>query len=272
MVRDALSHTVPVSERVSFVFLEHARIEREGHALVAVGADGTTQIPVGRTAVLALGPGCSITHAAVALCGLEGALILWAGEAGTRLYAAGQPHGDGRALLFQAALRLDPAIRLKVARRIWGHMFGEEAPAARSIEQLRGLEGVRVRAIYKQLADQNGVRHILRDGESMDPPNQAINVATAALYGLTEAVILALGYSPAIGFIHDGDRRSFVFDVADTVKFKTVVPLAFRLAAESSVGIEKRTRHGCRDLFVAEKMAETLVGIVQDVTRADGSD
>jgi len=270
-MRDALPHRVPVSERISFVFLEHARIERDGHALVAVGADVKTQIPVGRTAVLALGPGCSITHAAVALCGLEGALILWTGEAGTRLYAAGQPYGDGRSLLFQAAMRVDPVKRLIGARRIWRRMFGEEAPTARSIEQLRGLEGVRVRAIYQQLANQYGVIHTPRDRSSTDPLNQAINVATAALYGLTEAVILALGYSPAIGFIHDGDRRSFVFDMADTVKFKTVVPLAFRLAAESELRIEGRTRHGCRDLFVAERLAENLIEIVKDVIDGNGT-
>lgn len=151
-------------------------------------------------------------------------------------------------------------------------MFGEDAPAARSIEQLRGLEGVRVRAIYQQLANQHGIRHTTRDGASADPLNQAINVATAALYGLTEAVILALGHSPAVGFVHDGDRRSFVFDVADTVKFKTVVPLAFHLVAESTLNIEGRVRRGCRDLFVAECMAEKLVRIVKDVIYGDGGD
>ena len=46
--------------------------------------------------------------------------------------------------------------------------------------------------------------------------------------------MLAAGYAPAIGFLHSGKPQSFVYDIADILKFETVVPEAFRVAARSS--------------------------------------
>jgi CRISPR-associated protein Cas1 len=68
------------------------------------------------------------------------------GEAGVRLYAAGQP-GGARAdrLLLQARLALDDDARLRVVRKMYALRFKEEAPAHRSVDQLRGIEGARVR-------------------------------------------------------------------------------------------------------------------------------
>ena len=106
-----------------------------------------------------------------------------------------------------------------------------------------------------------------RDVALVDPVNRAISGANAALYGLTECVILALGYSPAIGFVHHGDPRSFVFDLADCVKFQTVVPLAFQVAKESPSDIDGRIRRACRDEFCRAHMADRLVDILEDLFR-----
>ena len=45
--------------------------------------------------------------------------------------------------------------------------------------------------------------------------NRCLSAATSALYGITEAAILAAGYAPAIGFLHSGKPQSFVYDIAD---------------------------------------------------------
>ena len=256
---------LPVSSRVSFLYLERARLERDGHAVVATTDEGGMPVPAGRTNVLLLGPGCTATHAAVDLCARENTLLLWVGEQGVRLYAAGNPRSDGDALLRQAAIRLSPGKRLAAARAIWQRMFGEAMPVGRSIDQLRGLEGYRVREMLPRIARDCGIDWKTRDGSSKDPLNQALNVANSTLYGLCEAVVLALGYSPAIGMIHSGDPRSFVFDIADTVKFETVVPLAMRVVAESAEQIDGRVRRACRDLFYRERMAERLVAIIDEV-------
>lgn len=260
--------SLPVSSRVSFLYLERIRLEREGHAVIASNEEDCVIVPVGKTSALLLGPGCVVTHAAMALCASERVTVLWVGEQGVRLYAAGHPRADGEALLRQAAIRLDPARRIASARAIWRRMFAEEMPQGRSIDQLRGLEGYRVRDLLPKIAAECGVEWRGRDGAAKDPLNHAMNVANSALYGLCEAVVLALGYSPAIGMIHDGDARSFVFDIADTVKFQTVVPLAMRTIAESAERIDARVRRACRDLFYRERLAERLVPIIEEVLNA----
>jgi CRISPR-associated protein Cas1 len=73
-------------------------------------------------------------------------LVVWVGEMGVRLYAAGQPCGArSHRLLFQSVPRLDESARLKVLRKkMYSMRFGEDAPERRSVEQLRGMEGARV--------------------------------------------------------------------------------------------------------------------------------
>lgn len=230
-----------------------------------------TPIPVDRLACLMLGPGTSISQDAIKACADAGCLVLWTGESGVRLYSAGQPGGaSGAQILRQAEVLLDPQKRLRAARRLYAWMMGEEPPANRSIEQLRGLEGVWVRNRYAELAKLYGVDWKGRNQKLSDPANRAISMATSTLYGVTEAAILALGYSPALGVVHTGDSRSLVFDMADTVKFRTVVPLAFEMA--SGHGDDKDlagiVRRACRDLFVKEKLLDLLVDIIQEVIGA----
>ncbi len=167
---------------------------------------------------------------AVKLAAQVGTLLIWVGEAGVRLYAAGQPGGArSDKLLYQAKLALDENLRLKVVRKMFELRFGEPAPERRSVDQLRGIEGARVRKTYELLAKQYGVewrgrRYDPKDWEKGDVVNQCISAATSCLYGVTEAAILAAGYAPAIGFIHSGKQLSFVYDMADIVKFDAVVP------------------------------------------------
>ena len=225
-MRDALIYPMPVSERISFLYFERTSLERDGNSLVTIFGQERVQIPIGRTSVLMLGPGVSASHAAISLCALECALVLWVGEAGVRLYSFSNQRANSEALLRQAKIHLAPELRLSAARKIYSLMFDEEAPQRRSIEQLRGMEGAKVKAIFHALASKNKLQWEGRTSSMADPLNAAISTATSALYGVGEAAILALGYSPSIGVVHAGDPRSFVFDIADTLKFKTVVPLA----------------------------------------------
>lgn len=259
--------SLPVASRISLLYGECGVLEMDGHAVVLRQDEDCLVLPVAGAAALLLQPGTTVTHAAVRACAQAGCLLLWVGEAGVRCYAAGNPGRNAEALLRQAGAFSDPQRRLQVARRVFGWMFGEVAPANRSIEQLRGMEGARVKALYREIAATQGVIWRGRDSKtaSKDPVNQAISFANASLYGLAEAVILALGYSPAIGFVHQGDARSFVFDLADCVKFRTVVPLAMSLAKASDADLEGRVRRACRDLFREQRLAERLVSLLDDL-------
>lgn len=258
-------HPIPVSERISIVYADKGCLEQDGHQLVLVDKGSATAIPVGKTNVILLGPGTSVTHAAVRLCANEGCLLLWGGEAGVRLYAVGNPRASADHLVQQASVFVNPSLRLAAARTIFFLMFGEEAPQQRSIEQLRGIEGSKVKLLYRKFAEKSGV---VWDGKRNDlscPVNAALAGVNSALYGVTEAAILALGYSPAIGFVHAGDPRSFVFDIADTVKFSTVAPLAFELAKDGIGNMEHRSRVACRDMFVRENLVGKIVQNIQQV-------
>ncbi len=215
-----------------------------------------------------------MSHAACALAARVGTLLVWIGEAGVRLYSAGQP-GGARAdrLLYQAKLALDDALRLKVVRKMFALRFGEEPPQRRSVEQLRGIEGARVRETYKRIAAKYGVRWTARSYDTAawdqsDVPNRCLSAATACLYGVTEAAVLAAGYAPAIGFIHTGKPLSFVYDVADVYKFETVVPVAFRVAAKSPVNAEQQVRHACRDMFRESRLLERIIPGIENMLAA----
>ena len=228
---------IPIKDRSSILFIEKGQLDVLDGAFVVVDRRGVrTHIPVGGLACLMLEPGARVSHAAVALAARVGCLLVWVGEAGVRLYSTGQP-GGARAdrLLHQARLALDPDARLKVVRKMYDMRFGEPAPRRRSIDQLRGVEGARVKRLYEVLARQHGVtwrgrRYDPGRWTAADLPNRCLSQATACLYGLAEAAVLAAGYAPAIGFLHTGKPQSFVYDVADVFKFETVVPIAFKVA------------------------------------------
>lgn len=262
------------------VFVEHARLDVQDGACVAVNADGTrVQLPLGGIACIMLEPGARISHAAVSLAARVGTLITWVGEGGVRLYSAGQPGGArSDRLLWQARIALDDAARLRVVRRMYALRFGEEAPSRRSIDQLRGIEGVRVRETYALLAAQHGVSWSRRsydpkDWDAGDVPNRCLSAATACLHGLSEAAVLAAGYAPAIGFLHSGKPLSFVYDIADLFKLETVVPEAFRIAGLAAKGRlemhpDRAVRLACRDAFRKTGLLSRIIPAIEDVLSA----
>ena len=268
---------IPIKDRVSVLFIEKGNLDVLDGAFVVVDKTGVrTHIPVGSIVCLMLEPGTRVSHAAVTLASRVGCLLVWVGDAGVRLYASGQP-GGARAdrLLYQAKLALDDAARLKVVRKMYAMRFKEEPPERRSVEQLRGIEGARVRKMYELLARQHGIIWKSRNYDhsewgSGDVPNRCLSSATACLYGICEAGILAAGYAPAVGFIHTGKPQSFVYDVADIFKFDTVVPVAFRIARRSPPEPEREVRIACREAFRQSNILEHITPTIEEVLSAGG--
>jgi CRISPR-associated protein Cas1 len=268
---------IAMKERVSLVFIERGEIDVLDGAFVVVDQTGIrTHIPVGSIACIMLEPGTRVSHRAAALAARVGTLLVWVGEAGVRLYASGQPGGArSDRLLYQAKLALDDDARLKVVRKMYELRFGEKPPERRSVQQLRGIEGARVRKLYELLAKRYGVpwKHRNYDADewgSGDVPNRCMGSATACLYGITEAAVLAAGYAPAVGFIHTGKPLSFVYDIADLVKFDSVVPVAFQIAAQDPNDPERAVRLACRDMFRKTRLLEKIIPLIEDVLGAGG--
>lgn len=261
------------------IFLKYGTIDVQDGAFVLVDVNGVrVHIPIGGTVCLFLEPGTTVTHAAVSLAADTGTLLVWVGEGGVRLYAAGQPGGArSDRLLYQARLALEDDLRLKVVRAMYKYRFGEEPPNRRSVEQLRGIEGARVRKSYELLAHQYGVpwhhrRYDPTNWDNADPLNQTLSAATHALYGICEAAILAAGYAPAIGFIHTGKPQSFVYDVADLFKLETVIPMAFRVIASGTGSPVRDIRLRCRDSFRESRLLKKIIPTIEEILGAGGID
>jgi len=260
-------HQLPkLRDRLSYVYLEHVRIDQHETAIAVWDQAGATPIPVGAVAVLMLGPGTVITHAAIRALADNACLVVWCGEENVRFYAFGTGGTESAArILHQARLVSDPELRMQVVRRMYAIRFEEVPPAHYTIEQLRGMEGYRVRESYQRFSKETGVpwsgrKYDAHDFDQSDPVNKALSAANACLYGLCHAATVAAGYSPALGFIHTGNQRSFVLDIADLYKCEVTIPLAFKIAAlPLSIPVERAARLACRDAFREQKLLERVV-------------
>jgi CRISPR-associated protein Cas1 len=240
-------------DRISFLYLERAVIHRDSNAITATDDKGVMHIPAAAVGVLILGPGTSVTHQAVALLADHGATIAWTGERGVRYYAHGRSlASSNRLLAAQAAAVSNRDRRLSVARAMYAMRFPGEDTSSLNMQQLRGKEGARVRRCYREQAARTGLHWHNReyDPENFDlsdPVNQALSAANACLYGVVHAVIVAIGASPGLGFVHTGHERSFVYDIADLYKAELTIPAAFDVAASESTDIAADTRRAVRD-------------------------
>ena len=255
MLTKNLKELPKARDRSSYLYVEHARIDQEAKAIAIHDAGGVTPVPCAGLALLMLGPGTRITHAAVLALADNGCMVVWCGEEGVRFYASGQ--GTTRSaekLLRQASLCARRSTRLKVVRRMYEMRFGDQLPTSLSLQQIRGKEGARVRDAYARISLETGVSWTGRSYNrgnwgKTDPVNRALSAANSCLYGVCHAAIVAAGYSPGLGFVHTGKQLSFVYDVAGLYKVDLVLPTAFEVAAGPSKSVERDMRVACRRKF-----------------------
>ncbi|HEO72013.1 MAG TPA: type I-E CRISPR-associated endonuclease Cas1 [Candidatus Hydrogenedentes bacterium] len=265
-------HEIPkVRDKLSYLYVEHCRVDREAKAIAVHDQTGLTPVPCASLTLLMLGPGTNITHAAIQTLADCGCLVIWCGEHAVRFYASGT--GTTRSasnLLRQATLCTHKRTRLLVIRRMYEMRFGEFLDPGLTLQQIRGREGVRVRDTYARASLESGVpwqgRTYKRDDwHKADPINRALSVANACLYGLCHAAIVAAGFSPALGFIHTGKQLSFVYDVADLYKTDITIPTAFRVVAEEPRNLDRQVRLQLRDAFAQHDLLRRVVAEIQYV-------
>lgn len=268
-------HTIPkFRDRLSYVYTEHSVVERDQNSICFWDDDGKTQVPIASVALLMLGPGTKVSHGAMDVLARNNCLVAWCGEEGVRMYAfaTGGTHSSAR-MIRQAELVANPAKRLEIAYRLYQMRF-EESVMDKSIEQLRGMEGLRVRQAYERCAmrfdvEWQGRSYDRNNWQAADEANKALSAATACLYGVCHAAILSLGFSAALGFIHVGKQLSFVYDLADLYKLDLAAPVAFEQAKQGMENLERRTRQAMRDRFREERFLER---VSQDLMRIFGPD
>ena len=284
VVPPVLADLVRADERISFLYFERCIVNQAENAITITDDEGTIRIPVATLGVLMLGPGTTISHKAMASIGENGASVVWVGERGVRMYASGRPlTHSSRLLMRQAKLVSNTRTRLAVARRMYQMRFPDEDVSSLTMQQLRGREGARIRRVYRHWSRETGVEWKRRefDPEDYDAGseiNKALSAAHFCLYGIAHAVIVSLGCSPGLGFVHTGHERSFVYDIADLYKAELSIPVAFETAAACPEDVGSATRKNMRDalydLSIMKRMVADITGLLSsdDVTDDDFAD
>ena len=242
-----------VKDKYPFLYLERGRLEVDDSSIKWIDASNhVVPLPVATLNALLLGPGTSITHDAVRTTTAANCSICWVGEDSLLFYAAGfLPTADTRNLKRQIELATDAEQSLAVARRMFARRFPDADLKGRTLQEMMGMEGHRVRALYQAMAEKYQVGWKGRSFtpgkfETSDLTNQVLTSSNAALYGLLCSAIHSMGYSPHIGFIHSGSPLPFVYDMADIYKEHLCIDLAFSLTRELAGRYDK---HKVADAF-----------------------
>lgn len=264
-----------VIDRVSSLYVERTHVDRDENAIVLINKERTVRVPAAMVAVVLLGPGTRVTHGAMNLLGDSGTAVCWVGEHGVRMYAGGLGPSRGAHLLYQQAYLVSrKAERLAVARRMYAKRFPNEDVENLTMQQLRGREGARVRAIYRHHAKRTGVPWGGREYSAGDPfargdaVNRLLSAGHACLYGICHAAIVGIGASPGLGFVHNGSALSFVLDIADLYKAEFTIPLAFDLARDGRTD-ERDMRLAFRDQLVDGRLLHRIIDDVKDLIGID---
>lgn len=228
-----------VKDKYPFLYLERGRLEVDDSSIKWIDStNNVVPLPVATLNALLLGPGTTVTHDAVRTATAANCSICWVGEDTLLFYAAGfLPTADTRNLKKQIELAADPEQAVEVARRMFALRFPDAELKGKSLQEMMGMEGHRVRALYQTMAERYQVGWKGRNFtpgkfETSDLTNQILTSANAALYGILCSAVHSMGYSPHIGFIHSGSPLPFVYDLADLYKQHLCIDLAFALTRD----------------------------------------
>lgn len=271
-MKNDLRRLPQLKDSLSYIYIEHAIIEQNDSAIMFIQKEGRTPVPISAITVLLLGPGTSITHAAIKAISDNGAAVVWVGEKGTNFYGFGIGETrSGANLKLQAKLCTDSELHMAVVRKMYEFRFPGINCSGLTLAQIRGFEGVRVREAYKIYSKKTGVRwtgrkYRVTDYQDTDPVNRALTIANSCLYGICHSAIVALGYSPGLGFVHTGRILSFVYDVADLYKVKTTIPAAFDVAANCDISnIDREARQIARLYFKEQKILKNIAMDIKEI-------
>jgi CRISP-associated protein Cas1 len=271
ITRDSLPQ---VKDKYPFLYLERGRLEIDDSSVKWIDSDNhVVPLPVATLNTLLLGPGTTVTHDAIKTAVAANCAVCWVGEDSLLFYAAGfLPTADTRNLKQQIELSADPGRSLEVARRMYARRFPDAELAGKSLKEMMGMEGHRVRSLYQQKAEEYQVGWKGRNFtpgkfDLSDITNQVLTAANAALYGILCSAVHGMGYSPHIGFIHSGSPLPFVYDLADLYKEALCIDLAFALTRDMAGRYDKHKvsavfRQRVIDMDLLAKLAEDIPDVL----------
>jgi CRISPR-associated protein Cas1 len=277
--RPPLEALAPAKDRWTPLYLEHGRLEVDDSSVKWIGADGLLcRIPVATVSALILGPGTTVTHAAMKACAESNTPVCWTGEDSLRFYAFGlTPNHTNDMPRLHAEAWADKRRRIQIARAMFQMRFPDVDVKEKSVKELRGMEGLRVRTLYAQFGLQNGVTWKSRNYDRQnwdisDDVNRTLSCANASLYALCASVICSLGYVPSLGFVHDAGTLPFIYDVADLYKHLTSIPAAFLAVRQDPKDdgelVRKLFKQHVEEQHIMQRMPKDLADLFQTAEAA----
>lgn len=272
---------LPHADRHGLLWLDRGALSVEDGCLrfVAAGSEtvpaGDYRVPHQAVSLVLLGPGSTVSHDALRLLARHNTGLAAIGEDGVRFYTA-QPLLPDHSALGRAQARAwadEKGARMAVARRMYAWRLGEVLPH-RDIAVLRGIEGARVKEIYRLTAERMGLRWAGRRYDRSDPlaadgPNQAINHAASAVEAAAAVAVAATSTIPQLGFIHEDSGQSFVLDVADLFRDTVTVPCAFKAAIvvqrRPGDNIERVTRRTVAERLRRDGVIPAMIARIKDL-------
>lgn len=277
---------IPHSDRHGLIWLERGELcVIDGCLNFMAGKDSLTphilQVPHQAVSMILLGPGSSVTHDALRLLARHGTLMAAVGVDGVRTYTAPPLMPDRSDVARrQAELWGNPRRRISVARHMYALRLGEILPH-RDLDTLRGIEGARVKTIYRFMADKYGIewngRHYDRDNpDATDTPNQAINHAATAVQAAAAIAVQSLAAIPQLGFIHEDSGQAFVLDIADLYRDTVTLQIAFSVAKDVAAGndtsIDRLVRREASVVFRKQSVISSMIDKIKLVLRTEEHD
>lgn len=271
VTRDSLPQ---VKDKYPFLYLERGRLEIDDSSIKWIdSSNNVVPLPVATLNALLLGPGTTVTHEAIKTAVAANCTVCWVGEDSLLFYAAGfMPTSDTRNLKLQIKLATDEKKSLEVARRMFTRRFPDADLEGKSLKEMMGMEGYRVRSLYQQKAERYKVGWKGRSFtpgkfETSDLTNQILTSTNAALYGILSSAVHSMGYSPHIGFVHSGSPLPFVYDLADLYKEELCIDLAFALTRDMAGRYDKHKvsasfRQRVIDMDLLARLGEDIVNLL----------
>ena len=280
---------VPHADRHGLIWLERGKLTVEDGVLTFTTAGssdlkpGVYQIPLQNISNVLLGPGGVVSHDALRLLARQGTGLVAVGQGGVRLYAS-MPFGPDSSDIARAQTRLwaDETSRAEVVRRMYALRLDEPNPR-HDLNTLRGIEGVRMKEVYRRLAKLYGVtwkgrRYDRANPDSDDLINTAINHASTAVRAAALVAVALTGAIPQLGFIHEASGQAFALDIADLYRVSFLLPVAFEATRshrpDRGDNIERATRKLAGERMRRQGLIPSMIDSVKEVldVHGDGGD
>jgi len=262
-----------IKEKFPFIYLEAGRLEVDDSSVKWIDSTGNVvRLPIATISALLLGFGTTVTHAAVKACASANCTLCWVGEDSLLFYASGMsPTSNTRNFKKQMLLAADKTKSLSVARNMFNFRFPETDTENKTLKELMGMEGYRVKKLYADMAEKyqvgwKGRSYTPNNFELSDTTNKILTSANAALYAVISSVVFSLGYSPYIGFVHSGSPLPFIYDLADLYKENLTIDMAFSLTKDMASYYDKYILlHEFRKRIIETRLLENLADDIHKI-------